>query len=63
MVIDVSQDPSGTDLKVESISAVHHFNVKAGTKTFYWLARPFDSDADKIDVTKYSMGVVCTDGN
>jgi hypothetical protein len=60
--IDVNQDPNDTDLKVQSVSAVHHFSPKAGTRTFYWLAQPADQFADNIDVTKFEMGVVCTDG-
>ena len=60
--IDVNQS-DGTDLKVQSVTAVHHFSPKAGTRTFYWLAEPADQDADNIDVTKFEMGVVCTDGN
>jgi hypothetical protein len=61
--IDVNQDPIDTDLKVQSVSAVHHFSPKAGTRTFYWLAQPADQFADNINVTKFEMGVVCTDGN
>jgi hypothetical protein len=60
--IDVNQS-GGVDLAVQSVSAVQHFgNLAPGTYTFYWMARPLDSSADNIDVTRFAMGVVCTDG-
>jgi len=61
--IDVNQDPNSADPIEETVSTVHQFSdLPAGTYTFYWLARPYDSAADNIDVIAYSMGVVCTDG-
>lgn len=60
--IDVNQDVNGTDLKEQPVATARHFNLTAGSYTFYWLARPADVNADTADVTGYSMGVVCTDG-
>ena len=61
--IDLNQDTSGTDLKDQPVSVAQHFDdLKARTRTFYWLARKLTSDADNIDARRFSMGVVCTDG-
>lgn len=63
ILIDVDQNTNISDLLDQPVSVVQHFDsVKSGTRTFYWLARKFTSDADNIDAPHYSMGVVCTDG-
>jgi len=61
-VVDINQDVNSADPIQEEISTVRHFSLAAGKRTFFWLARPFNSSADNIDVTSYSMGIVCTDG-
>lgn len=60
-VVDVTQDVNSADPIALDIGTVRHATLQAGTYTFYWLGRPFDSNADNISVTAYSMGVVCTD--
>jgi hypothetical protein len=63
ILIDVNQNSNISDLLDQPVSVVQHFDsVKAGTRTFYWLGRKFSSDSDDIDADRYSMGVVCTDG-
>jgi hypothetical protein len=59
--VDVTQDANSADPIELEVSTTRHATLSAGTYTFYWLGRPFDSNADKIEVTAYSMGVVCTD--
>jgi hypothetical protein len=61
-VVDINQDVNSADPKEEEISTVRHFSLAAGKRTFFWLGRPLNSGADNIDVTSYSMGIVCTDG-
>jgi hypothetical protein len=61
MKIDVTLDPNSLDPQQVAVSDVHHFNLSAGTYTFRWLARP-DTGDPAIEVTKFAMGVVCTDG-
>jgi hypothetical protein len=62
MKIDVTLDPNSFDPEQVPVSAVQHFdNLSAGTYTFRWLARP-DIGKPAIEVTRFAMGVVCTDG-
>jgi hypothetical protein len=61
MKIDVTLDPNSFDPEQVAVGAVKHFNLSAGTYTFRWLARP-DIGDPPIEVTRYAMGVVCTDG-
>lgn len=63
ILVDVNQNDNISDLLDQPVAVVQHFDsVKSGTRTFYWLARKFSSDADDIDAKRFSMGVVCTDG-
>jgi hypothetical protein len=61
MKIDVTLDPNSFDPEQVAVSDVKHFNLSAGTYTFRWLARP-DTGDPAIEVTRFAMGVVCTDG-
>jgi len=61
-VVDVTQS-SGADAIDLAVSPVNNLkNLAPGTYTFRILGRKFDT-ADDINVTSYSLGVVCTDAN
>jgi hypothetical protein len=63
--IDVTQNSSETDPQDFTVSTVKRFTGLTGTVEFFWLGRR-DTSKDSSDPTvlvdKYSMGVVCTDG-
>ncbi|HXJ92026.1 MAG TPA: hypothetical protein VMT20_03995 [Terriglobia bacterium] len=60
-VIDVTQG-SAADPENLAVSSVNDMkNLAAGTYTFRFLARKIDP-ADDINITAYTLGVVCSDG-